>query len=184
MPRPRSPAGSESWSYSAPVWSQGFIFKNDRVVLLVALDKSRQTEEHRYEDRFEAPDRVLVRRHNNTRASLLNLAAKRGIQANEVHFTVGPGGPRLLPLPVLLIEASGGRLIEPGVIRPLAHGPRGPCPTGTRPPRRLDDKPSRLSVHFDLVWELCLIEEKLREADAPRVADLHDAALDGHVPTP
>jgi hypothetical protein len=119
------------------------------VVLLVTLDKSRQTEEHRYEDRFEAPDRVLVRRHNNTRASLLNLAAKRGIQANEVHFTVGPGGPRLLPLPVLLIEASGGRLIESGVIRPLAHGPRGPCPTGTRPPRRLDDKPSRLRTPDD-----------------------------------
>jgi hypothetical protein len=39
-------------------------------------------------------------------------------------------------------------------------------------------------VHIDRVWELCLIEEKLREADAPRVADLHDAALDGHVPTP
>lgn len=36
-------------------WNQGFIFKNDRVVLLVTLDKSRQAEEPRYEDRFEAP---------------------------------------------------------------------------------------------------------------------------------
>ena len=86
--------------------------------------------------------------------------------------------------PFLLIEASGGRLIEQGVMRPLAHGPRGLCPAGARPPRRLDDKPSRLSVHFDLVWELCLIEEKLREADASRVADLHDAGLGAHVPTP
>ncbi|MGH7333363.1 MAG: hypothetical protein ACREKS_11605 [Candidatus Rokuibacteriota bacterium] len=44
-------------AYSAPVWNQGFIFKNNRVVLLVTLDKSRQAKEHQYEDRFEAPDR-------------------------------------------------------------------------------------------------------------------------------
>jgi superfamily II DNA or RNA helicase len=51
-------------AYSAPVWNQGFIFKNDRVVLLVTLDKSLQAEEHRYEDRFEAPDRFQWQSQN------------------------------------------------------------------------------------------------------------------------
>ena len=50
--------------YSAPVWTQGFIFKNNRVVLLVTLDKSTQAKEHRYEDRFDAPDRFQWQSQN------------------------------------------------------------------------------------------------------------------------
>jgi len=42
--------------YNASVWNQGFIFKDNTVVLLVTLDKSAQAKEHRYEDRFEGPD--------------------------------------------------------------------------------------------------------------------------------
>ncbi len=73
-----SPQGLEEWrqypreaipplfgfTYNAPVWNQGFIFKNSRVVLLVTLDKSTQAKEHRYEDRFEAPDRFQWQSQN------------------------------------------------------------------------------------------------------------------------
>jgi hypothetical protein len=51
-------------AYSAPVWNQGFIFKDNRVILLVTLDKSTQPKEHRYEDRFEAPDRFQWQSQN------------------------------------------------------------------------------------------------------------------------
>jgi hypothetical protein len=51
-------------AYSAPVWNQGFIFKDNRVVLLVTLDKSTKAKEHRYEDRFEAPDRFQWQSQN------------------------------------------------------------------------------------------------------------------------
>jgi superfamily II DNA or RNA helicase/diadenosine tetraphosphate (Ap4A) HIT family hydrolase/HKD family nuclease len=51
-------------SYSAPVWNQGFILKNNRVILLVTLDKSTKAEQHRYEDRFEAPDRFQWQSQN------------------------------------------------------------------------------------------------------------------------
>jgi len=51
-------------TYNAPVWNQGFIFKNNRVVLLVTLDKATQPKEHRYEDRFEAPDRFQWQSQN------------------------------------------------------------------------------------------------------------------------
>ena len=51
-------------AYNAPVWNQGFIFKNNRVVLLVTLDKSTQAKEHRYEDHFEAPDRFQWQSQN------------------------------------------------------------------------------------------------------------------------
>ncbi len=50
--------------YNAPVWNQGFIFKNDRVILLVTLDKSDKAKAHRYEDRFEAPDRFQWQSQN------------------------------------------------------------------------------------------------------------------------
>jgi superfamily II DNA or RNA helicase/diadenosine tetraphosphate (Ap4A) HIT family hydrolase/HKD family nuclease len=50
--------------YSAPVWNQGFIFKDDRVVLLVTLDKSTKAQQHRYEDHFEAPDRFQWQSQN------------------------------------------------------------------------------------------------------------------------
>ena len=43
-------------AYSAPVWNQEFIFKDNRVILLVTLDKSTQAQQHRYEDHFDAPD--------------------------------------------------------------------------------------------------------------------------------
>ena len=68
-------------------------------------------------------------------------------------------------------------------MRPFAHGPCRLRPAGARSPRRLNDKPSRLSVHFDLVGELRLIEEKLRDANAARIANLDDARLGRHVPT-
>jgi superfamily II DNA or RNA helicase/diadenosine tetraphosphate (Ap4A) HIT family hydrolase/HKD family nuclease len=51
-------------TYNAPVWNQGFIFKNNRVVLLVTLDKSTQAKEHRYEDRFEDPTRFQWQSQN------------------------------------------------------------------------------------------------------------------------
>jgi superfamily II DNA or RNA helicase/diadenosine tetraphosphate (Ap4A) HIT family hydrolase/HKD family nuclease len=51
-------------SFSAPVWNQGFVLKNNRVVLLVTLDKTTQAKEHRYEDRFEAPDRFQWQSQN------------------------------------------------------------------------------------------------------------------------
>jgi hypothetical protein len=69
-PRTTSSQGPEEWrqysreaipplfalEYNAPVWNQGFIFKDNRMILLVTLDKSTQAKQHRYEDRFEAPD--------------------------------------------------------------------------------------------------------------------------------
>jgi superfamily II DNA or RNA helicase len=51
-------------AYNAPVWNQGFIFKNNRVILLVTLDKSAQAKEHRYEDRFEAAERFQWQSQN------------------------------------------------------------------------------------------------------------------------
>jgi superfamily II DNA or RNA helicase len=51
-------------TYSAPVWNQGFIFKHHTVILLVTLDKSTQAKAHRYEDRFEAPDRFQWQSQN------------------------------------------------------------------------------------------------------------------------
>lgn len=51
-------------TYNAPVWNQGFIFKQNRVVLLVTLDKSTQAKEHRYEDRFEDPSRFQWQSQN------------------------------------------------------------------------------------------------------------------------
>ena len=69
-------------------------------------------------------------------------------------------------------------------MRPVAHGPCRLRPTGSRSSRRLDDKPPRLSMQFDLVGELRLIEEDLWDSNATRVADLDDASLGRHVPTP
>jgi superfamily II DNA or RNA helicase/HKD family nuclease/diadenosine tetraphosphate (Ap4A) HIT family hydrolase len=77
-PRTSSSQGPEEWrqysreaipplfslEYNAPVWNQGFIFKDNRVVLLVTLDKSTQAKEHRYEDRFEAADRFQWQSQN------------------------------------------------------------------------------------------------------------------------
>ncbi len=51
-------------SYNAPVWNQGFIFKNNRVILLVTLDKSTQVQQHQYEDHFEGPDRFQWQSQN------------------------------------------------------------------------------------------------------------------------
>ena len=51
-------------TYNASVWNQGFIFKNNTVVLLVTLDKSGQAKEHRYEDRFDGPDRFQWQSQN------------------------------------------------------------------------------------------------------------------------
>ena len=77
-PRTEPSRGPEEWrqypreaipplfglAYSAPVWNQGFIFKDNRVILLVTLDKSGKAEQHRYEDRFEAPDRFQWQSQN------------------------------------------------------------------------------------------------------------------------
>ena len=68
-------------------------------------------------------------------------------------------------------------------MRLAAHGSCSLRPAGARAPRRLDDEPSRLGVQFDLIGELGLIEEDLRDANAARVADLDDASLGWHVPT-
>lgn len=54
-------------TFNAPVWNQGFVFKDNRVILLVTLDKSTQAKEHRYEDRFEAPDRFQWQSQNKQR---------------------------------------------------------------------------------------------------------------------
>jgi hypothetical protein len=57
-----APAGPEEWrqypreaipplfglTFRPSVWNQGFVFQNDRVVLLVTLDKSTKAKEHRY----------------------------------------------------------------------------------------------------------------------------------------
>lgn len=43
-------------SFNASVWSQGFIFKDGRIFLLVTLDKSRAAARHQYQDRFLSPD--------------------------------------------------------------------------------------------------------------------------------
>lgn len=73
-----SPPGLEEWrqypreaipplfglSYNASVWNQGFIFKNNRVVLFVTLDKSTQAKEHRYEDRFQDSTRFQWQSQN------------------------------------------------------------------------------------------------------------------------
>ena len=49
---------------------------------------------HRRDDHSAQVLVQLVRGHYETRAGLLNLAAKRGIQPNEVDFAAGPSGPR------------------------------------------------------------------------------------------
>jgi hypothetical protein len=51
-------------TFNASVWNQGFIFKGNQIVLLVTLDKSGQAKQHRYEDRFEAPDRFQWQSQN------------------------------------------------------------------------------------------------------------------------
>jgi superfamily II DNA or RNA helicase/HKD family nuclease len=40
------------FDFNAAVWNQGFVFKGDRVILLVTLDKSDKGAEHQYLDRF------------------------------------------------------------------------------------------------------------------------------------
>jgi superfamily II DNA or RNA helicase len=50
--------------YSPPVWRQGFIFKDNRVFLLVTLDKSDKQQEHKYEDRFLTSDRFQWQSQN------------------------------------------------------------------------------------------------------------------------
>ena len=68
-------------------------------------------------------------------------------------------------------------------MRPVNHGPCRLRPAGARSSRRLNDEPPRLSMQFDLVGELRLIEEDLGDANAARVADLDDASLGWHVST-
>ena len=87
------------------------------------------------------------------------------ITVRRYWFSRAPGRSALLSLPFLLIEPGRGRLIEEGVMRSVAHGARSLGPAGARSPRRLDYKPSRLSMQFDLVGELRLIEEELWDAN-------------------
>lgn len=51
-------------TFSAALWTQGFIFKDNRVFLLVTLDKSTKAEQHRYQDHFQSPDRFQWQSQN------------------------------------------------------------------------------------------------------------------------
>jgi hypothetical protein len=51
---------------------------------------------------------------------------------------------------------------------------------GTRPRSRSNQEPTRLGVKFDFIWEVSLVEQELRNADASRIADAHDSRLGGH----
>jgi len=47
----------------------------------------------------------------------------------------------------------------------------------------LDDEAPWFSAQLDLIGQLCLIQENLRDADAPRVADPDNTRLGRHVLT-
>lgn len=51
-------------TFNTSVWNQGFIFKDNRVLLLVTLDKADKAEQHRYEDHFEDPGRFQWQSQN------------------------------------------------------------------------------------------------------------------------
>ena len=99
-----------------------------------------------------------------------NGAAERRIRLGGARWA---GGKPLGPSARCEIEASGGRLIEQGVIRPLAHGPRGLCPAGTWPPRRLEPSPNRCVC--DPGREALLAGQR-QEGPGTLVNSLHDVA--------
>jgi hypothetical protein len=45
------------------------------------------------------------------------------------------------------------------------------------------DQPAVLGLQFDFFRQLCLFEQTLGDADAPRVTDTHNASLGNHVTT-
>jgi hypothetical protein len=77
-------------TYNAAVWNQGFIFKNNTVVLLVTLDKSTKAQEHRYEDRFERPDRFQWQSQNkqHRKGATEQKLARHGTLGIPVHLFV------------------------------------------------------------------------------------------------
>jgi len=69
------------------------------------------------------------------------------------------------------------------VVTTRAHDPRRFGPTGTRASGRTDDQPALLRLQFDFVWQLCLFQQHLRQADAFRVSDPDNPCSYDHVIT-
>jgi len=53
--------------FNRTVWQQGFLRRGNLTFLLVTLDKSTHADEHKYEDRFETPERFRWQSQNRTK---------------------------------------------------------------------------------------------------------------------
>lgn len=53
-------------TFNQAIWNQGFVVLEDRVFLLVTLEKGGLNKDHRYEDRFLSPERFAWQSQNKT----------------------------------------------------------------------------------------------------------------------
>ncbi len=76
-----------------------------------------------------------------------------------------------------------GGLVEQLIIATRVHRLGRFCPARAGEAPRLDDETSGLSLQFDFLGQLRLLEQGPGDADAPRVADSNDSGLRCHVTT-
>ena len=78
--------------FNTGLWNQGFILKEEKIFLLVTLEKKSMAEDHKYEDRFESPTVFHWQSQNRTKQDSKHGQAirhhdEKGI---DVHLFVRP----------------------------------------------------------------------------------------------
>lgn len=82
------------FEFNTGLWRQGFILKDETIVLLVTLDKGSMAEDHKYQDRFVGPSVFHWQSQNRTKQASnhgqsIRNHARQGI---PVHLFVRPNG--------------------------------------------------------------------------------------------
>jgi hypothetical protein len=86
-----------------------------------------------------------------------------------------------LPLPFGLVKHSGAWNVEQAIISTCPHIAGGRGPAGPLAFCAAHDETPGFYQELHFIGKLRLIQQRLRHADAPRVADLDDASLRGHM---
>src|SRR5439155_22512434 len=84
------------------------------------------------------------------------------------------GQPALPPTPLLVVEAGAGWRVEQTVVAALAHEPGGIRPASPRGRAGGDDNGASADLHFDLPVQPRLLDQRLGQPDAARVADANE----------
>jgi hypothetical protein len=85
--------------------------------------------------------------------------------------------------PFLAIELGRRRFIDQPIIAASPHAFRGCRPPTSGTASGLNDEPATLGVEFHFLRQICFVEQRSGNPDAPGVPDLHNPGLRRHVIT-